>query len=85
MKPWEQITPQEFAAMSEAEKRALARTILEEAFGPPANEHRVKIIEAILDANYGPETPNKVIEAILEDANDGPAEKQKGPGESPGP
>ena len=62
-KPWEQITPQEFAAMSESEKRELARTILEEAFGPPANKHRAKIIEGILNANYGPPEVDRALDS----------------------
>lgn len=63
MKHWEQITPREFAAMSENEKRELARKILEEAFGPPENEHRRKIIEAILNANYGPEEVARALDS----------------------
>jgi hypothetical protein len=54
VKHWRDIkSPQEWDAMPEAEKRELARTILEEAFGPPENEQRREIIEAILNANYG--------------------------------
>jgi len=50
--------------MSESEKRELARRILEDAFGEPANEHRRKIIEGILNANYGPEETPKVERAL---------------------
>jgi len=57
MKPWDEITPQEFAAMNEGEKRELARMILSEAFGPPDNEQRSTLIEGILNANYPPEIP----------------------------
>jgi hypothetical protein len=63
VKHWEQITPQEFAAMSENEKRELARKILEDAFGPPVNEHRAQIIEAILNANYGPEKVERALDS----------------------
>lgn len=56
-RPWEEITAQEFVAMSESEKRELARSILSEAFGPPDNEHKRKLIEGILNANYPPEIP----------------------------
>ena len=59
MKAWEEITPQEFAAMNESEKRELARKILEDALGLPVNEHRTQIITAILNANYGLETEPK--------------------------
>jgi len=36
------------------ENRERAREILENAFGPPANEQRRQVIEAILDKMYGP-------------------------------
>jgi len=58
MKPWQEITPQEFAAMSESEKRELARQILTDGYGhsplDPGNVERDKVIEGVLNAMYGP-------------------------------
>jgi hypothetical protein len=53
MRDWYKITPREFAAMDENEKREMSREILTEAFGPPENNDKQRIIEEILDFTYG--------------------------------
>jgi hypothetical protein len=49
----ESFTPQEWDALPESDKHAVARRILQKVFGPPVNEERERIIEEALNKLYG--------------------------------